>query len=211
MKLLSIVTLFSIFFIAPTQSEWKLKKNKVGIKVYTRNVQGSNFKAFKAMGELDGSVATVMAVFQDIDNLKNWMPKTKLAKQLKKINSTEEIRYLELAAPWPIANRDVINNFRFLYNPKDKSVKISVTSLHDYIPKKKGIVRIRDAEGYYLITPQANGKVKFFYQFHSEPGGNIPSWLANTSVVEIPFQTIVNLRKEVKKKKYQGKTFEFMN
>ncbi len=47
------ITFFSVQYF--TQDNWEIDKNKDGIKVYTRAEEGSDFKAFKAIVEVDHS------------------------------------------------------------------------------------------------------------------------------------------------------------
>ncbi|NBP70654.1 MAG: hypothetical protein EBU52_18190 [Cytophagia bacterium] len=65
------------------------------------------------------------------------------------------------------------------------------------MPAKKGITRMQKADGYLLLKPLA-GKTEITYAFHSEPGDNIPTWLANNSIAELPFITLQGLREMLK-------------
>ena len=38
------------------------------------------------------------------------------------------------------------------------------------------------------------------YEVHTEPGGSVPSWLANSFVVDAPLQTLQGLRAKVEKR-----------
>ena len=149
-------------------------------------------------------------VIKDFQNLKNWVRNLSVTKDLGRPESDTEIRYLEIDMPWPISNRDAITRSSFTYNPLNKSVKVNITSAENHIPVKDGIVRVRDSKGYYLIKPKKNGKVEFTYQFYSNPGGNIPAWIINSTLSSVAYGTITNLRKEVKKPEYQNRTFSFM-
>jgi len=37
-------------------------------------------------------------------------------------------------------------------------------------------------------------KTKVTYQMHAEPGGSLPAWLINSSVVDPPYKTLINLK-----------------
>ena len=37
-------------------------------------------------------------------------------------------------------------------------------------------------------------KTKTTYQLHADPGGNIPAWLANQTVVDMPYATMERLK-----------------
>jgi hypothetical protein len=60
------------------------------------------------------------------------------------------------------------------------------------------MVRVRKGSGFWELEEDSIGNVKVIYQFHGEPGGEIPSWLANTFVVTHPFKVLENLKSIVK-------------
>jgi hypothetical protein len=41
------------------------------------------------------------------------------------------------------------------------------------------------------------------FRLHIEPGGEIPSWLANIAVIDTPYHTLNNLKEMVKREKYR--------
>mgnify|MGYP002718257558 CR=1 FL=1 len=63
-----------------------------------------------------------------------------------------------------------------------------------YLPKEDGYTRVASLKGFWKFVPQGDGKVEVTYQVHTEPGGSVPSWLANSFVVEAPFNTLSGLR-----------------
>jgi hypothetical protein len=73
-------------------------------------------------------------------------------------------------------------------------IKIALKGIPDYLPEKKGIVRMKKVEGYILLKPTGNN-TEIVYVFHSEPGDNVSTWLANNSIAELPFKTLSGLQK----------------
>lgn len=201
MKILSTVVIgcFLTFFSAQElfQNNWKIDKNKDGIKVYTRVEKGSNFKAFKAIVEVDNSIDEIIKILKNVSEYTNWYGYTKTSKLLK-IEKGIQYNYVETIFPWPYSNRDMVYKMS-IENNSSGAVKVSLKGLPNYIPEKKGIVRMKKAEGYILLQPN-NGKTQIIYVFHSEPGENIPTWLANNSIANLPFKTLSGLRKTLKEK-----------
>lgn len=76
------------------------------------------------------------------------------------------------------------------------TVEIMLVGLPEYIPEKKGIIRMKKAEGSILLTSFGE-KTEIIYEFHTEPGGNISPWIANDSIANLPFKTLFGLRKEL--------------
>ena len=87
-------------------------------------------------------------------------------------------------------------------------VTIKQTAKPDYIPEKKNIVRVQRIEGFWQFTPQEDGSVEIVYQVLSDPGGEIPVWLVNASLVSQPYQTLLKMQEVVKREKYQNVTME---
>ena len=47
--------------------------------------------------------------------------------------------------------------------------------------------------------PKGADQTEVTYQVHTEPGGSVPSWLANKFVVEAPFNTLKALKAAAEK------------
>lgn len=195
--LMLFINLMAIGFIAHAQSSWEMAMNKDAIIVYTRVEENSDFKSFKATMKVKGSLKEVIEILKDADNYKAWYGFTKTSKALKKEKDVQ-YNYVETIFPWPFNNRDMV--YRMSINELNSNeLLISLKGIPDFIPEKNGITRMQKAEGTILLK-SINDKVEVTYQFHSEPGDNIPVWLANNSIAELPFKTLSGLRKILEKK-----------
>ena len=192
------------------QDSWDLKKDKNGIQVSTKKVEGSNYKAFKGETELEVPAAAVVAIIIDFPSYPKWSYMTKHAEILEKKNDKEIIGYVQSDAPWPVTDRDGVYQLNFSQHPTTKTIKITAVAQPDYIPAKDGYIRVPSTKGFWEITPLGPNKCKVLYQNHSEPGGSIPSWLANSSVINIPFNTLTEMKKFVVAPKYQNQSLDFL-
>jgi hypothetical protein len=179
-----------------SQSLWKLKKNKEGIKVFTRTENNSDFKSFKATTIVNASIEKTLKVFKKTEDYPKWYGYTKTSKLLKQENDVQ-YNYVETIFPWPFKNRDMVYEMTTRYLDANV-VKTTLKGIPNYIQEKKGIVRMVKAEGYILLESSSN-KTKITYVFHSEPGDNIPAWMANNSIAKLPFKTMLGLRKTLEK------------
>jgi hypothetical protein len=133
----------------------------------------------------------ILELLKDGDSYKKWYAYTKSSKLLNKEEGTQ-FTYVETNFPWPFKNRDMV--YRMSIDTSDsKKAKVSMIGLRDYIPEKKGVVRMEKAEGFILLQ-EIHGKTKITYVFHSNPGRGIPAGLANRSIAELPFKTLFGLR-----------------
>ena len=64
-------------------------------------------------------------------------------------------------------------------------------------PEQPRLVRVSKFEGFWQMRPVGEGQVEVIYQAHTEPGGSLPAWLANSFVVDVPLHTLLALRRLV--------------
>lgn len=210
MKFLYALFGLLIFFSSPSEASWELRKDKEQIKVYTKEVAGSSFKAYKGITSYQTKMSTIIAVFMDVPKLVEWFPRAAESKLLEKPKPNKNVYYLTSDAPWPVSDRDGIYSSEFIQDPVTKIVTVKVGCHPDLLPEKDGIVRIKQTTGYWKFTPKGDGMIEVIYENHAEPGGNIPAWLANSSTVDIPFNSLKNLRKRLQLPEYQNQSFSFI-
>jgi len=179
------------------EEPWTLAKQSDGMSVYTRSVADSPLREFRGEVEFAASVERVLDVLRDANTFPNWLPDV-LDCQLLRSTDTERTLYIETAAPWPVWNRDGVFHFTF---SRDEDIgsgaaNVRVEAVPGFVPVREGKVRVPRSDGYWRIEPKAGG-VRVSYQIHADPGGFIPSWLANITVVRMPFKTLRNLRRRV--------------
>ncbi|MEQ9306774.1 MAG: START domain-containing protein [Marinoscillum sp.] len=193
---LIFILLMLVFYQGDAQP-WEIDKNKDGIVVYTRVEKGSDFKSFKAVVWVDASVADIIKLLKNAEQYTQWYGFTKTGKVLKEEHGVQ-YNYVETIFPWPYDNRDMVYRMSIDSSDHEKTM-INLKGIPDYLPDVKGVVRMKKAEGFILLKPD-NGKTEVTYVFHSEPGENIPVWLANSSIAELPYKTLQGLRRVVTKK-----------
>ena len=194
-----IVSIFILYLSeSSAQSQWVIDKHKDGIEIYTRYERGSDFKSFKAVAIVDAYTDEIVSVLKDADFYSDWYGFTRTSKLLEQ-RENEQYNYVETIFPWPYKNRDMIYKMTIETIDGD-TTKISLVGLPNFIPENNGIKRMRKAEGYLLLVSR-NRQTKIIYVFHSEPGDNIPAWLANKSISELPFRTLSGLKSMLKKEK----------
>ena len=203
-KVILFLSLLIISFYAKSQSAWSLEKNESGIKIYTREIAGSSLKEYRAETSIKTSLNALLAVLDDASNHKQWLYDCTESKRLKTVNVFEGYNYYIQHTPWPLTNRDMITKYKVTQDAVTKAITIQLTGSKDYIPETDN-VRVPKLNGFWQFIPQSNKEIKVIYQLHSEPGGSVSASLANAFVVDIPFNTILNLKKMVMIDKYKNK------
>lgn len=180
------------------QNGWQLERDKHGIKVYTRKAQASNMKDSRAIAIVNSDSKEVLSMLTDFENHWKWMDRIKISRTLKKISDNEFYVYYEAIAPWPVSNRDIVTKYKIRMSPDGKVTLDAIAEPH-YIPEKNGIVRIPESVSSWEIIPMEDNKVQIVFTSHSDPGGNIPDWLANATATDNPFNTLLKLKEQVEK------------
>ncbi len=192
-----------IFLFIPgvfPHSDWELTKDKSGIEIYTRSVEGSSFKEFKGITKIpDCSVNDVLDVILDVANYESLFPDCKNPKVLKQDGKWYDIHYILTKGPFPVKDRDSVFEQITEISENGKCAKVKLNPLPDYVPEKEDIVRVQNGTGFWVLEEDENNNVSVTYQFHGEPGGDIPAWLANSFVVTHPYKTLENLINRLKK------------
>jgi len=194
---IAIITLSLISFTNVVQA-WELQETEENspVKVWTKAVSGSNFKAFRGQIIINASLQQTLAVIKDTENIPKWYHNTAVAKQITVVNTNQSLNYTVTTAPWPVTNRDSVT----LVTDKPQAngeYLIELSARPEEYPKQENRIRIPKLEGFWKLVPLADNKTEVTLQIAAEPGGEIPSWLANSMVIDMPFYSLTNLKARI--------------
>jgi ribosome-associated toxin RatA of RatAB toxin-antitoxin module len=191
-----MMTLLGIAAFA--QENWKLQKDKNGIKVYSAEYPDSKIRAIKVVATYEATPAEIADLVMDVNTATEWVSRLKSCSVVKRVSQNELYYYAEVSLPWPVANRDFVAHLTRYDNSQTGAINIDGPAVAGMTAEKKGIVRINNSDGKWIITPQANNQVRVEYSLHVDPAGSIPSWLVNMFSGETPMQIFENLRQQLK-------------
>jgi len=196
---LAALVLFSTFASAAiAQYNWKLSKDKDGIKVYQSEVKHSKFKAIKVECTLEGTYDKLIAILDDVVSHKKWVYNNKSSTILKRISTNEFYYYSETHLPWPMTNRDAIVHLKMNKDSLNRFLKVSAVSVPGYAPEKSGLVRVPRSEVSWFVTMPSAKTVSIIYIFDAEPGGSLPAWVANMFTDKGPYESFKKLSELLK-------------
>ncbi len=184
------------------QENWKLKSDREDIKIFTRTLPDSRFKAVKVECTFTATLSQFVAVIFDIGTQAQWVYSTKSAALLKQVSPSELYYYSEINVPWPASNRDFIAHLKAVQDMHTRVVTIYGPTVKNYLPEKKDIVRVNESEGKWIITPLSKTLIKVEYTLHADPGGSIPAWLINMFITKGPYESFKKLRAHIQKPPY---------
>lgn len=176
--------------------QWDEVKSEDGIKVYLSDVPNSKYKAYRGVALIKAPVARIRALQEDVAGSCAWIHECKLQKLLKH-EGDQSWTYAQFNTPWPVTPRDSILHVTTLQEA-DGSITRKIEGVPGYQPEEKGFVRVAAADGYWKLVPKGDA-TEVTYQLHTEPGGSVPSMIANKFVVDAPFNTLKALKAKAEK------------
>ena len=187
------------------QDDWKLQKEKDGIKVYSAKLPDSKIRAIKVVADYDAPAKEIADIVMDVNTATEWVSHLKSNYLIKRVSTNDFYYYAEVVLPWPVANRDFVAHLTRIENVQTGVIIIDGPAVPDMVPAKKGIVRIDNSVGKWVITPLDSNQVRVEYALHVDPAGSIPSWLVNMFSSETPMEIFENLREQLKHSCQQGR------
>lgn len=196
---------------AYASENWNLKKDRDGIQIYTRKVEGSPFKAVRGITRVNARLSSLVALVRDAKACPDWADRCGESWVHEKINDTEEYVYTLNELPWPVADRDVLAHVRWSQSTDNLAVTMLSSATEGLLEKKKGIVRLTEANAQWIFTPLESGEVEVVTLAHINPAGPLPAWVTNLLLVDAPFNTLSKLREAVQDQKYLNAGFSFIS
>ena len=175
---------------------WKEVKNHSGIKVYTRNVPGSDIDEFKGVGVVDARLEVLASILRDVSASQYWMANTEHAEEIKKLEGEGMIVLNITRLPWPLKLREALVRItvRMDYSKGYANIDMQGINDPDLKPVSGNYVRMRYVHASVILEYIDREHTRVTYTARIDPGGNIPVNIANLFVVKIPFDSISSLR-----------------
>ena len=207
LKLLSLLLSVSLAFISIPQDAhakgWRVAKRADGIVVSTRNEPNRDLPSFKGTGRVKAGMFEILAILKDGARRREWMTKSGLTSTLKRINRWESISYQQTIAPWPASDREVVMHTK-IYQRTEPRELIATFDHVKWTQPIKGVDRddfvdMPYLKGYWRMVWISDEETEVTYMVNTDPGGMLPNWLITRISRDLPYWTLLGLRKQVKK------------
>lgn len=195
---------------APADEAWHLERDKDGIQIYSRAVEGWSIREIRGVSTFHGRLSSLVAVIDDpaaLPQLNEFVVESKVE---QRDSDTRYQLYNLTKMPWPLSDRDVLNQREITQDATTRAVTIVDTATDGLMPVKKGLVRIVRSRQQWMFTPSADGNVQVELRWLSDPAGPIPSALINALSVSTPFNTINKLRQLAQRPEYAQAQLAFI-
>lgn len=185
----------SVLAAEPAERPWRLRLNDDGIEVYTRKVPGSSYLEFNARMQIKEPILKLMAIIEDQKLATSWFYRCVYSEVLKEEDVNHVVVYTVTHLPWPASERDCVFRITKSVDQVTGVVEYKAEGLPEYHPRKPGKIRVASLSAVWRLISLPDGGTEIVFQQHSEPGGVLPTILANSLVVDIPFDSFRNLRR----------------
>lgn len=185
-----------ILFLTPQQdSIWELKKEKNGIKVYTKTIPNTTRLEFRSEIILNNvHHQAVVNQLLAVEMCPEIYPECSQATCLKRFSPTHDYHRIILDFPWPLQDRDAIYEQKASTNKTKDTTIIELKPIPNYIPVEENYVRLKKGEGFWTIITIDNTTTKVIYQFQPYAGKGIPDWIVNSTIEKHPYKALNNLK-----------------
>lgn len=190
---------------------WKRIRTQNGIKVYQRKEPKRELPSFKGTGLINADMYLILAVLRDGSRRKEWMSKSGVTRVLRRKSVFEAISYQQTLAPWPVSDREVIMHTQVYLRqqPLEMIATFDDVSWHGSIRgvDREDFVLMPYLRGYWRLTPKGPSRTEVTYMVNTDPGGLLPNFIIRRVTRDIPYWTLIGLRKQVRRSKNRYQDF----
>ena len=192
---------------------WKVVKRGKGIVVSQREEPNRDLPSFKGVGNVKAGIYEVLAILRDGHRRKEWMTKSGKTMVLKRISPFETYSYQQTLAPFPVSDREVIMHTQVYHRaePRELIATFSGVKWTDKIPgvDRDDFVWMPYLKGYWRLTSKGPNTTEVTYMVNTDPGGMLPNILIRRISRDLPYWTLIGLRKQIKRS--AGRYDSFLN
>lgn len=189
--------------------DWELSDETNGIRVYTRDLDHSSIKAFRAEVVLDGSLESVMAIMSEPGSCVEWVHQCAESYGLPDGEFNERYAYSVNDMPWPVNDRDYVLRIETESEAGGDRIIMNMEAVEDMKPEQNGYIRINTSYTIYEFERADDGRTRMTWYQHAEPGGSIPNWLVNRLLTDLPVKSLEKLNELLQQDSYQDHELVF--
>jgi len=188
--------------------KWEPFDQQDGIRMFRRDVAGSDVVALRGEGFVEAPITRVASVLIDRKRSTEWIDRLAKTKVLRELSDTESINWNHIKTPTPLQDRDFVFKSVLSTDPQAKKVFMKYESVTDPLAPETGdYVRGHFKQGKFeltmaTVTKKDGTKVKgtiVLAEVLVDPRGSVPTFIVNLVQKAWPHKTISALRKQVAK------------
>lgn len=151
------------------------------------------YRLVRAETVVDVPILRLLALLQDADIQHLWLPYTQQVEVLQQPAPNQTLVRFQTQARWPFSARDAVTLFT-VSEPDPTHIRIDMANRPDAAPATPKVERIRQGEGYWLLTALPDCRTRVRYQAGNTWGGNVPQWLVDRLNLRISREALQQLQ-----------------
>ena len=192
----SVIALLAVF------GTWEKFDDQGGYLVERRDVTGSQFPEVRVTAHSDLPPEVIFDVIWSHHTYTQFVPYLKKMEILKN-QGDQKVTYQQVNMP-VVSDRDYTVLVERKVDSENHVYETSFRAAPELgPPEANGFVRVKNLRGSWTIVPDTNGGSSIVYQVQTDPGGNIPAWIATSaqktaapSLVRAMIERATKLRKK---------------
>ncbi|MDP9142665.1 MAG: hypothetical protein M3O62_17985 [Pseudomonadota bacterium] len=188
--------------VTASEAAWQQQKDKDGIQIHTRPVAGWTINEVRGVTRIDARLSSIVAVLEDPLATPELADIVEHSEVRDRESATRYQIYSMMKMPWPVSDRDILNQREISQDPKTHTVTITDIATANLMPLNKDYVRIVKSRQQWTLTPLAAGGVQVESLLLSDPAGPIPASIINAMSISTPFNSLSKLRELALRPKY---------
>lgn len=189
-----LALLQGVFLAMPSvASDWEMVFESDSLRIFKRDYEGSSLDEIKGVVRAKASLNAVMALLKDAPFNQHWVYRSGGARVLQETGYAQAFVYGVVDAPLSMSDRDTVVRFDYRQNPVTLDITVTITNVPGFVAPNQDFIRVPAMGGHWGLRPEADGWVEVTYQIYGDPGGWIPTWLANQAALISVKNTLLNL------------------
>ncbi|MBJ2136275.1 hypothetical protein JEU11_07410 [Paraglaciecola chathamensis] len=170
-------------------AQWQLASETKNVAIYKR-ITTTGYIEVRGVTQVRNTPEAFTALLAQTALAPKWIANNQEVTVLSSQQNTRVV-HSKFNAPWPLKNRDMVTKSTTYY--KDNTLYIDIIDASTHYAESAGFVRIRDVSGQWVLSSAGNGVTIIEYRGQANPGGNIPIWLANRTLISSMSETFENI------------------
>ncbi len=189
-------------------NQWKLVKDKNGIKIYTIKTPGSPLLRVKSVNQVHASLSGLVKLIEAPESCDDVGCFD--SKRIEDINSQTAYCTFKFKMPPPFKAREYVNILQHSQNPENKKIEIHIIAAPNKINRNDKCIRIEHMHNIWNLTPLNNGIVEIEYLQDINLGGAMPFFLTNLILPEVGYKVLDGLQGLMDKEKYKAAKLDYV-
>lgn len=189
-----------------SESQWRLIKNKQGIKVFSSSMRDSDLQKIKGKFTVKSTLSAFVNVLNDLERVPEWLSNAETISIIKSNSNINTVVHTKFNALLFVSNRDMVVESTYHQDPDTYVVTLSINDLSEKYPRTPRYVRMNNVNGIWTIKPtllNGSSAVSVTYEGTADPAGKIPTWIKDKVALSSTYQSLKALKKQMQLSEYQ--------